>query len=90
MSIVDASPYPVSFEPQDLELTLRIDFSEPSCEFQEQVCTMEFMPTTCTFAGEEFSGANRCFAMTEAKIFACENSLAFRENMVSCQFDLDQ
>ena len=90
ISIQKALPYPVSFEPQDLELTVEIQFAEPaSCQLTRRYCTMEFAPAVCAFDGREFHGANECLAIEDVRSYACENSLLFNESQVSCRSTLN-
>lgn len=57
--------------------------AQTHCE-ESRICTREYKPVSCTWAGKLFDGPNRCEAMNKIRIAACVQKLALVEAEVQC------
>ena len=57
------------------------------CQSLKKMCTFEYKPATCTFAGNTFKGSNQCQAFNKIAVYACEKGLAMNEKAVVCKND---
>jgi hypothetical protein len=88
MALIFAGACTSTAEAPKASITTLVEKAEvkatPSCE-DETFCTREYLPTSCQFGDQTFSGSNPCEARKEAKHYACEKGLVLTNAQVKCQ-----